>query len=158
MKLTFTLFGEPGVKQRPRLGRGGRVFTPQRTIDHEKRIYDTAVANREEGWPMAAVYRVTLAFFCGSRRFGDVDNYAKAAFDGLNGAAFFDDVMVTEMEAARHYDKEAPRTHITVEVLQELSAKDAEKHRLAFEKKMQRRAARRKKPSTKRPRRRKMKS
>jgi hypothetical protein len=105
------------------------------------RINEACSQAREDGWPMAAVYRVTMAFFCGSRRFGDVDNYCKAALDGLNGAAFFDDVMVTEMEATRHYDKASPRTRITVEVLQELTPKEAEKYRLAHERKMEKRQA-----------------
>jgi Holliday junction resolvase RusA-like endonuclease len=141
LKLSFILPGEPCVKQRPRMGRGYRVYTPQKTIDHEQRVHEAATQAREDGWPMAAVYRVTMAFFCGSRRFGDVDNYCKAALDGLNGAAFFDDVMVTEMEASRHYDKASPRTRITVEVLQELAPKEAEKYRLAHERKLEKRRA-----------------
>lgn len=160
MKLFFTIWGPPSPKQRPRMTRRGVVFTPVKTLEHEARwaaAARQAMAELEYEWPLAADYKLVVAFYMPTKRMADVDNLVKCA-DGLNCVTFYDDVMISDIVASRRYDKDNPRTEVTLEVTREMTEAEALKHRLAYEKKMQRRAARRKKPSTKRPRRRKLKS
>jgi Holliday junction resolvase RusA-like endonuclease len=47
----------------------------------------------------------------------DIDNYAKACLDGLNGIAWADDGQVVDLRATKRY-MEAPQTAITIETLQ----------------------------------------
>lgn len=150
MKLTFTIPGQPIPKGRPRLGRGNRVFTPQRTLDHEAKWAQAAhTALRQlERWPMAAEYAVHTHFVLGTKRAVDLDNLFKCA-DGLNGVAFYDDSMVAEIRATREYDKAAPRTEVTITVLAELTDDKAAACKAAHEAKLTRRAAR--KAAPKRP-------
>ena len=157
MKLSFTVFGPPTPKQRPRMTRRGVVFTPAKTLEHEARWAEAArgaMAELDFEWPLAADYKLTVAFFMPTKRMADVDNLVKCA-DGLNCVTFYDDVMISDIVASRRYDKQNPRTEVTLEVMREVPEAEALKHRLAYEKKLLRRATKRKKPSTaRRPRRR----
>ena len=104
----------PRVKQRPRMGRKGRVFTPQQTVDYEKRLADEwAVAC---GPPSEHPLVVDVLYGADGqwirvqpdpdpdrvfpRGHGDIDNYIKATLDGLNGAAWLDDKQVQMVTAA----------------------------------------------------------
>lgn len=96
----------PRVKQRPRMTRRGRVFTPQPTLDFERAV--------KENWngPCLDVpcsmtitlypdsFRVTVSVHpddtTGGPR-GDIDNYAKAIMDGLNKVAYTDDKLVRRL-------------------------------------------------------------
>jgi Holliday junction resolvase RusA-like endonuclease len=94
--LTFTVEGEPRPKQRPRLLRNGRAYTPQETVDYERMVRASATdavrlyeARSGSKWPTTgAGYRVVVVIYThrrgGSTR-GDVDNYAKSVLDGMSG-------------------------------------------------------------------------
>lgn len=96
----------PKVKQRPRMTRRGRVFTPAATLEFEGRVRD--------GWDrelMVGDISVTIVLHkdwfevevepyeddetSGLR--GDIDNYAKSILDGLNGTAFTDDRYIRQL-------------------------------------------------------------
>lgn len=117
---------EPVAKARPRKGKGGRFYTPEKTQTYEDIIgwaYSNEV-NRgramvfQDGEPVRAI----LGFFFsipssyskkrkksildGSEDFTkrpDVDNLVKAVLDGLNGVAFRDDSQVVEVMAFKEY-------------------------------------------------------
>jgi crossover junction endodeoxyribonuclease RusA len=99
---------KPIAKQRPRLGRRGRVFTPQRTLDFEAQIAEAWDGPCFES-PCALVVEFTKdtvkitvkesKYTSGLR--GDIDNYVKSIMDGLNGVAYVDDKLVTEIKAVK---------------------------------------------------------
>lgn len=77
--------------------------------DHAKRAaMDRYLKFKDDmGWaaksamaePFAGEVRVILDFYLAPGSRGDLDNYCKAALDGLNGVAFVDDRQVTHLEA-----------------------------------------------------------
>lgn len=110
-------FDKPVVpKGRPRVGRGGKVFTPPETRKFEQEV-------REWGFdcglkPVAYPIRVSLVFFDKTddptlrlhsltgityHTHGDLDNYAKAVLDGLNKVAYKDDKQIVELALRRRY-------------------------------------------------------
>lgn len=144
MILTFTLHGEPIAKARPRMTRGGRAYTPARTLDHEARLADACLKALADGWEKGADYKLVVSFHLPTKRAVDLDNLVKAV-DGLNGVAFYDDSQIVHIDARKSYDKENPRTEVTL-VPETLDPKTADKRRLAFEAKMAKRAARKARP------------
>lgn len=109
-KHTQTFKFNPKVKQRPRLGRRGRVFTPAQTLEFENKIreaYDGFCAEK----PVAVtitLYRtkftVTVTEYDtmeASPLRGDIDNYAKSILDGLNGVAYTDDKLVYKLQVTK---------------------------------------------------------
>lgn len=95
------------------MGRGRRVFTPQKTLDAEAHIASCVVL--PDGWPTDADYWLTLTFYFDCGRFGDLDNLAKTVQDALNnhGAVWDDDKHVVSLVAHRHFDAEA-RTEVSI--------------------------------------------
>ena len=134
----------PVPKARPRLGKGGRVFTPRTTELAEDRIrqaWDSQIA----GWGPAApgfygaldvVLLVRVMRPVGHYRMSrgerlaellpsaprwpavrpDLDNYAKTALDALRGVAFQDDGQIVRLYLAKVYarDGEVPGWRIGV--------------------------------------------
>jgi crossover junction endodeoxyribonuclease RusA len=103
--VTFTIPGRPQSKQRPRLGAGGRVYTPRPTRKYEQTVaacYLVAAGGRRRSSYTGPVeLRITCTFADHRRR--DLDNVVKAIADGLNGIAYADDCQVTAIRAARHH-------------------------------------------------------
>jgi crossover junction endodeoxyribonuclease RusA len=107
---TITITGRPTPKGRPRLGRRGRVFTPERTLIAEAEIreawngpkYEVPVSmnvvfNKDE----TVVTVVPMMDTIPSKLRGDIDNYIKTLMDGLNGAAWVDDKQVHYIVAVK---------------------------------------------------------
>ena len=93
---------KPAVKQRPRMTRRGRAYTPQATLEHEAAIreaYDGPLFDQPVQVSIGydtfgfGVTIEPLGYDCVSLR-GDIDNYVKATLDGLNGGAYDDDRLV----------------------------------------------------------------
>lgn len=107
---TFEVEGRPIPKGRPRLGRRGRVFTPQTTLDREAAIaaayrgpiYDGSVCVTIDYWADGEQITITPVDWVSTMR-GDLDNYQKTSFDGLQAAgAFANDKQVHESWTAKH--------------------------------------------------------
>ena len=107
---TQTFKFPPRVKQRPRLGRRGRVFTPEQTLAFEKAVrdaYDGDCATNPVALTIALYkdrFTVTVTEYDTlkpSPLRGDIDNYAKAILDGLNGVAYTDDKLVYKLQVIK---------------------------------------------------------
>jgi len=99
----------PKSKQRPRMTRSGRAYTPKETKE-----YEDSIAQAYSGVMFAeGPLHVTLIFDNDkteitirsmrnknnpSKLRGDIDNYAKSVLDGLNGVAYTDDKQIVSLE------------------------------------------------------------
>lgn len=97
---TVTYNFPPKVKQRPRMTRRGRVFTPKATLEFEQLVRDNWEYELIEGDISVTItlmkdgFEVTVEEYDDDTKSplrGDIDNYAKSILDGLNGTAFTDD-------------------------------------------------------------------
>lgn len=111
LKYTQTFRLKPKVKQRPRLGRRGRVFTPEQTLEFERAVasaYDGPMAEHPVDLTINLYkdrFKVTITEhedYPPSKLRGDIDNYAKAILDGLNGVAYTDDKLVKRLLITKH--------------------------------------------------------
>lgn len=101
----FQLEIEPQQKERPRLGRGGRTFTPPKTRAFELEISQMLkIAMRKHepfGGPICVFVRFAFQKKANSKaRFpgrADIDNYLKAVLDGANGICWEDDSQVLQV-------------------------------------------------------------
>lgn len=105
-----TFWFKPKVKQRPRLGRRGRVFTPAQTLEFERQVREAY-----EGFCADKPVSITISLYkekftvtvteCGtlepSPLRGDIDNYVKSILDGLNGVAYEDDRLVYKLQVTK---------------------------------------------------------
>lgn len=109
--------GSPVGKQRPRLGKGGNVYTPARTRRYERTVQWSALGARPRTWSLSGVYRVEVeAWFADARR-RDGDNVLKSVLDGMIGVLYDDDSQVVVAVISKGIDRENPRTVIVVEEL-----------------------------------------
>ena len=100
---------QPRTKQRPRLGRRRKAYTPAATIEFERAVKEAWLEQHEgeppiEG-PCGMVTEIGTDYIYvevfpleESQRpkyvTGDLDNYQKSIQDGLNGVAYGDDKQV----------------------------------------------------------------
>ena len=111
--VSFAVQGKPQPKQRARLGKGGRVFTPAETRRYEAVVRDVAALYLGR-WRRDGLYRLTVeAVFTDNRR-RDADNVLKAVSDALNGVGYEDDNQVVE-SIARKMHGDAERTLVLLE-------------------------------------------
>lgn len=98
--IEFVVDGEPVPKMRPRLTRGGRAYTPQRTRDYEYKVGDLArQAIRIAEWDATpGKYALSVTVYR-NKRIGDLDNFIKSIADGMNGIVWPDDRMVVAIDA-----------------------------------------------------------
>lgn len=105
VEVSFFLAVKPLPKQRARhSSRGGvtRTYTPKATARHEADIQDAATVAMRGRAPFSFPVELEVTFvFAGdpgawptARHDGDLDNLAKAVFDGMNRVVFVDDRLV----------------------------------------------------------------
>lgn len=105
----FVVPVRPIPKGRPRLGRGGRVFTPITTQAAENRIKFLYLGPKFEGPVSIKVVftdtqtEVVISPYPegATKLRGDIDNYLKLLMDGLNGKAWADDKQVHYVEVVK---------------------------------------------------------
>lgn len=107
---TQTFKFKPRPKQRPRLGRKGRVFTPAETLEFERSIreaytgplFESAVgitiSLNKDSFTVTVTEHATME---PSPLRGDIDNYVKSIMDGLNGVAYADDRQVRKLQVTK---------------------------------------------------------
>lgn len=121
MRVEFTIWSEPQSKQRPRLGKGGCVYTPQKT-----RMFENFVALSYGSNPsfedkyinvdMKFYFKVPKSYTKKRHKEAiegrirptkkDLDNIAKAVLDGLNTKAFLDDRYIVGLTLEKMYAEE----------------------------------------------------
>lgn len=123
--ITFTIPGSPVGKGRPRVSRRGgfaRMYTPEKTASYESLV---AMAGHQamagapvllEAVAVTLAIRVPVPASWSKKKQAaavagavwpttkpDIDNVEKAIFDGLNGVAWRDDVLVVEVRKVKRY-------------------------------------------------------
>ena len=122
MRVDFTIHTAPVSKQRPRLGKGGCVYTPSKTKVFEN-IVALSYGNRPSFDDKYIRIRLKFKFevpksYSKKRRLealegkirptkGDIDNYIKAVLDGLNKKAWEDDRHIIGILAEKEYANES---------------------------------------------------
>ncbi len=112
----YEYVGKVVPKQRPRKGKGGRMFTPPETREFERLVkewgYDcgmtpvrypiraTLTVYDETSEPDLVSHSVLGMVYYGKK---DLDNIGKAVFDALNGVAYKDDKQLVDIRIKRRY-------------------------------------------------------
>ena len=132
--MTIQVPGIPVGKGRPRMSvRGGhpRAYTPEKTVRYENLVRTTFMNDYPDAVPIDVPVRVDIyAFFPIPKSWSkkkkasavdgfvskkpDIDNIVKAVFDGLNGVAWTDDSLVSEVHAWKKYTKDMPKCLIEI--------------------------------------------
>ena len=130
--MTFTVYGEPQGKARPRFTKSGRTYTPKNTVDYEKSIKDAFLKNmgelQEDGGITVDVYAYYKIPKSASKKTRekifnsellptkrpDVDNILKCVCDALNGVAYKDDAQVVHASVHKFYSDE-PKIDVYIE-------------------------------------------
>lgn len=112
----------PVAKQRARLGRRRRAYTPEKTLNFESAVKEWWQKNGESYGSLPVFVSIEIereGFWIqvceleashrpiGIR--GDCDNYVKAICDGLNGAAWDDDKQIEWLEVKFIGDERKPK-------------------------------------------------
>ena len=118
-------------KQRPRIGRYGNVYTPQKTKDYEELIRQEYIRNFGERRTNAPVSIEIIAYFEIPKSWSkkkkeqaclgiikpttkpDIDNITKTILDALNGVAYEDDKQVVYCSILKWYSIE-PKVAINI--------------------------------------------
>jgi Holliday junction resolvase RusA-like endonuclease len=131
MTLQFEIPGKPFGKQRPRMTRQGRAYTPAETVSFERTVgqYAMAAGAQPVTGPVRlsviAVFEVPPSWSKAKQAAHlhrahtskpDLDNCVKAILDGLNRIAFADDGQVAEITCRKVYGLRA-NTIVTVEAM-----------------------------------------
>jgi Holliday junction resolvase RusA-like endonuclease len=129
--ISFTVFGSPVPKGRPRFTKSGRTFTPTKTRDYEEQVRRVAASKMSGRAPLKGALTVTLSFRLEAPKSAkkrleneggadwhikrpDLDNFIKAVLDGLNGIAFNDDSQICQIYAEKHISIEPPQVFISI--------------------------------------------
>ena len=96
---TFTVPGRPRGKERPRVGRNGKFYTPRTTREYEETVaWFARSAYKEE--PTKDPVRLDLTIRSSKSR-ADTSNILKSIEDGMNGIVYVDDMQIKEIHISR---------------------------------------------------------
>ena len=112
--ITFEIPGPPKPKDRPRFS--GHAYTTKATKDYEHVVTLSALAAlvQHPGWDTSGRFGIRVTFFMGDKRKRDLDNCLKSVTDALNKLLYKDDSQLDAISAYREYDKERPRSAVSV--------------------------------------------
>lgn len=123
--ITFFIPLEPVAKGRPRISPNGHCYTPGTTRAYEGDIKDLLYAQRKHFLEIFnKPLNIYLKFFISPpKKFvrhypscrPDVDNFAKAVLDAMNGIVFKDDGQIITLTISKRYHSN-PGTEVTIEV------------------------------------------
>jgi len=111
---SFTVWGEPLPKQRPRFGKG-HAYTPKKTRDAETAVLDAFHLALPLWDATTDNVRLEADFYRKNRRAVDLDNMFKLLTDALNKVLYRDDSQICEQETRRFYGAgDKARTEVRV--------------------------------------------
>jgi len=97
--VAFTVPGRPRGKERPRMGRNGKFYTPRTTREYEETVaWFAKTAYKEE--PTKDPVRLDLTIRSSKSR-ADISNILKSIEDGMNGIIYVDDKQIEEIHISR---------------------------------------------------------
>jgi len=111
--LVFSIPLEPVAKQRARVLKSGRSYTPKRTKDFETALVGI-VKELYKGEPLVGPLKLSVIFFVKKPKKPkclrpitrpDLDNYIKSINDSLNNILWIDDSQICEIRAKKSYSK-----------------------------------------------------
>ena len=119
-QITFAVHGPPKPKDRPRFS--GHAYTTKKTREYEQVVRVAAMSamtmwrnqNAGKHWNAAGRFGIRVTFFMGDKRKRDLDNCLKSVTDALNKLLYKDDSQLDAISAYREYDKESPRSAVSV--------------------------------------------
>lgn len=119
-RYTFIVPGHPQTKHRPRFY-NGQVLTSKKTRIAEQAIgYHARRVFRE---PLAGDIALNIIFYLKNKQnLADIDNLTKCVQDALNKIAYKDDRQISILTVQRLFDKENPRTEISIQERSEVNA------------------------------------
>lgn len=139
-QFTFTIYGEPRGKGRPRFTRNGHTYTPPETTKYERMIRAMFMARYPRAEKIGkdipvrakinAYYKIPDSAGKGKKQLmraglikptkkADADNVAKVILDALNGFAYHDDAQVVELEVKKIYAQSEPYVDVLIEEISE---------------------------------------
>lgn len=133
--MSFTVPGPVVGKARPRLGRGGRVYTPAATVAAEERVreawqlYGSKTVDGALSLSMVVVIARPASHLlkrgdlsAAGRRMPhptkkpDLDNVLKLVADALNGCAYRDDAQIVAADVVRRWATAGEPEHINITI------------------------------------------
>lgn len=115
--IQITVTGDAIPAARPRFS-GRRCYQPKRNMEYRAQVQSAAYAAMFGKQPLkgevSAVVRIYRRFKTTARNFGDVDNFLKAIFDGMNQIVFEDDAQIVRCLVEKFKDKVNPRVEIEI--------------------------------------------
>ncbi len=120
-ELRFTVPGKPQPKQRARLGKGHKFYTPEATRSYEQLVgWSATVPLRSflcagKKWPLDARYELIVKAFVPNRRTRDLSNIIKSIEDGCNGILWNDDSQIARIvDCELLVEARMPRAEVVV--------------------------------------------
>jgi len=132
--ISLVIPGKPLGKQRPRMCRSGRAYTPTQTVNYETLVRELFAVKYPKFVPMpgavdvyiCAVYSIPksvtkkrLVEIEAGRELPtktpDADNIAKIVTDALNGFAYDDDKQIVNLTVRKYYG-DAPSVSVAVAI------------------------------------------
>lgn len=111
-RVDLTVEGEPLAKVRARVTKNG-AYTPKRhRVNAEALAWHIRIACASR--PFTGPIAVGMIFYRSNQQRIDVDNMVKQVLDAANGVAWEDDAQVMTVVAHKRFDRERPRTVISI--------------------------------------------
>lgn len=101
---SFSVYGKPVPKGRPRFTNGRTIYTPPETVAYEKEVRKAfyLLADHPPEWDTSGPVSVDIQILTRTRRKIDVDNVAKSVMDALNKTWLWkDDSQITKLTVKR---------------------------------------------------------
>ena len=133
----FVVYGKPMAKGRPRFGRNGSVYTPDKTVSYENLIKLSYAEQTGGTWFGDQALCATIIAYCSIPKATpkknlpamisgkvppvtkpDLDNIAKTVLDALNGIAYADDSRIVTLLVMRRYTDQEPRVSVLITLYQ----------------------------------------